>query len=632
MTGALCHIKRAMRGLFSLLFLAGMLVCMGCPSKVVIIPKGQAGKQVQTLELQNARRRAKRVKVRSHSNSARAYSHYLRGRLLALEGKHTQATRYFKMALVYDPTSAFLFFCIARQHYRKKSWRHTVFWAKRSLKQNKHYAPALHLLGLAYWKQRRVHHAPRSLKAAVQYAPTFLRAYLALDDVLRAIRTPLRVRETYLSRLTKQQPDAYQGYLRLGQIYEESGRFQKAILAYQSTIQRYPSHTTALFLLAQLYERRRVWKKSIHYYRELLGYQPDEWGVRARLGTVFLKRGKRHDLKLARYQFRYIEREAVQMERPTRRLLIGRELFFRSRPKEAIVWLKRALMLKSDFSTALYLLGLSYRRLGQYEQADACFRKIPVSAKKHYFDAQIQRIELLVERQDLERARKILRQARAKFRVNPGHWSRLSQAFVERAPLVEVGRELQLLRPLLRRWPKHDGLLYHQAYLFFKQKKREACQQILLKLLKRNATHAPALNFLGYLYAQKGSRLKEAQELVGRALRLDPGNAYYLDSLGWILFRLGKLKRARRILEEVRWRLPREAAVLFHLAQVYRHIGRSKQALKLYRRVLILKPGASLLKKVREHMKQVLQTQSNAATSKRPATPSSSSHASSQPS
>jgi Flp pilus assembly protein TadD len=98
--------------------------------------------------------------------------------------------------------------------------------------------------------------------------------------------------------------------------------------------------------------------------------------------------------------------------------------------------------------------------------------------------------------------------------------------------------------------------------------------------------HAEALNYLGYAYAERGERLDEAQALLERALRVEPENGYYLDSLGWVYFKKGDLERAVKTLERAAALVGPEATILEHLGDTYRAAHRSGDAAAAYRRAL----------------------------------------------
>ena len=97
-----------------------------------------------------------------------------------------------------------------------------------------------------------------------------------------------------------------------------------------------------------------------------------------------------------------------------------------------------------------------------------------------------------------------------------------------------------------------------------------------------------ALNDLGYLWADQGKHLHRALEMIRKAVAAEPDNAAYLDSLGWVLYRLGKLEEALRYLERSVELLGEEpdGVVLDHLGDVYQALGRRQDAVRMWKQAL----------------------------------------------
>ena len=110
------------------------------------------------------------------------------------------------------------------------------------------------------------------------------------------------------------------------------------------------------------------------------------------------------------------------------------------------------------------------------------------------------------------------------------------------------------------------------------------------RTLRQVLTVAPgsgeALNYLGYLLADRGRALDEAVRFVQRALDVDPGNPSYLDSLGWAHFRRGELQEAEKYLAPAAEQLPRNAVIQDHLGDVFAGLGRWSDAIASWGRAL----------------------------------------------
>lgn len=94
---------------------------------------------------------------------------------------------------------------------------------------------------------------------------------------------------------------------------------------------------------------------------------------------------------------------------------------------------------------------------------------------------------------------------------------------------------------------------------------------------------APALNYLGYLWIERGEQIEEALAMVDRAVRIDPDNGAYVDSLGWGFFRLGRFTEAVAALERAVRLLPDDATVRFHLGDALLAAGARERAVEAYR-------------------------------------------------
>jgi tetratricopeptide (TPR) repeat protein len=93
-------------------------------------------------------------------------------------------------------------------------------------------------------------------------------------------------------------------------------------------------------------------------------------------------------------------------------------------------------------------------------------------------------------------------------------------------------------------------------------------ERVLRELIAKDPLDANALNSLGYMFAERGERLAEAISLLQRALKIEPDNPSYLDSLGWAYFQQGRLDLADQPLTEAAERLKDSSVVQDHLGDL----------------------------------------------------------------
>lgn len=96
----------------------------------------------------------------------------------------------------------------------------------------------------------------------------------------------------------------------------------------------------------------------------------------------------------------------------------------------------------------------------------------------------------------------------------------------------------------------------------------------------------PALNSLGYTLAERGERLDEAVSFIQRALKVEPDNPSYLDSLGWALFKQGRADEAEPHLRRASDALPSQSVIQDHLGDVLARRGKFSEAIGAWERAL----------------------------------------------
>jgi tetratricopeptide (TPR) repeat protein len=125
-------------------------------------------------------------------------------------------------------------------------------------------------------------------------------------------------------------------------------------------------------------------------------------------------------------------------------------------------------------------------------------------------------------------------------------------------------------------------------------------EMILQRALQIDPSHHPSLNYLGYMWAERGKNLPDALRMIEKALSLNPGNPAYLDSQAWALFRLGNAVAAEPLLQEALRQVPDDPTLLEHFGDVAVSLGRYEKALDAYRKaVLAGGPPVALEDKIR---------------------------------
>ena len=112
--------------------------------------------------------------------------------------------------------------------------------------------------------------------------------------------------------------------------------------------------------------------------------------------------------------------------------------------------------------------------------------------------------------------------------------------------------------------------------------KFEDAEKYFKETLEMAPNYAVAANYLGYMWAEKGINLDEAEKLLLSALREEPDNGAFLDSYGWILFQQGKYDEAKEHLLRSAKLITDDYVVYYHLGELYLKLGNKKEALNYF--------------------------------------------------
>ncbi|HEX8250599.1 MAG TPA: tetratricopeptide repeat protein, partial [Pyrinomonadaceae bacterium] len=119
-----------------------------------------------------------------------------------------------------------------------------------------------------------------------------------------------------------------------------------------------------------------------------------------------------------------------------------------------------------------------------------------------------------------------------------------------------------------------------------------AAETTLREILRQTPGNPIALNNLGYFMLERNEKFDEALKLIQQAVRIDPNNPSYQDSLGWAYFKLGKFDEAEKHLKSAVRRSTDSATIYEHLGDVYQKQNKTELARAAWQKALNLASGA----------------------------------------
>lgn len=269
-----------------------------------------------------------------------------------------------------------------------------------------------------------------------------------------------------------------------------------------------------------------------------------------------------------------------------------------------------------DVGILLPHLGFAYQELGQHDKAIASFedaRKLSprdpaiaaylieanIAAKKygaavdaakaalaqHPDDLRLTRLEAqaLGHSGKAEQGLALLESAVRLHADDPVAYISLAQAYAD----AERGAQaVRVLQDAQGKFPSDNGIAFELGTVFDKQKKFAEAESAFRQVLARDPDNAVALNYLGYMLAERGDRLDESVTYLTKALQIEPENPSYLDSLGWAYFKSDKLDLAETNLRRAADQLKTNSVIQEHFGQVLFKLGRYDEAIAAWTRAL----------------------------------------------
>lgn len=156
----------------------------------------------------------------------------------------------------------------------------------------------------------------------------------------------------------------------------------------------------------------------------------------------------------------------------------------------------------------------------------------------------------------------------------------LAQLYDKGRKFDDAGKALDAAEKLSAGDDQKENIWFMRGAMFERMKRIDASETEFRKVLKVDPESAAALNYIGYMLADRNMRLPESLDLITKALELSPDNGAYLDSLGWVYFRMGKLKEAEDNLRRAVDKTASDPTVHDHLAQVLMAESKVQEAMQ----------------------------------------------------
>ena len=386
--------------------------------------------------------------------------------------------------------------------------------------------------------------------------------------------------------LAKSYPQLPEAHFAVAQAAFSAGKYDEAAAEIKQALDMRPDWEAGALFNAQLLQQRGSTEKAVEYLQGFLRTYPKSREVRANYARLLLNS---KDLKEARAQYQLLLQD--QPANADIVVTIGLLSLQMGEYESAETWLKRGLELRyRDPDSLRFYLGQVCEERKRYDEAMKYYSS--VQGGDQYVPAQARYAFLLGRQNKLAEAREYLQNVQT---ANDEQRALLIQA---EAQLLREAKDYQqsydLLNKALEKQPENVDLLYDSAMAAEELDRIDVVEANLRKLIALKPDHAQAYNALGYTLADRTDRLKEAKGYIDKALKLSPDDPFILDSMGWVLYRLGDSKQALTYLQRAYTQRP-DPEIAAHIGEVLWVRGQQQEAEKVWRDASKENPDNELL-------------------------------------
>ncbi|MDR1049939.1 MAG: tetratricopeptide repeat protein [Deltaproteobacteria bacterium] len=386
--------------------------------------------------------------------------------------------------------------------------------------------------------------------------------------------------EETFRRLARQAPDLYLPDYYLGRLAQRREDAEGALRHYRQSLKKNPYFAPALTETAYIYEVQNKLGRAEEAYRKLIALQPDSTVPQARLAHIMLKTGRKDQAVeiLKQLSQRYPQsNDAVHAA-----VIVGLAYIDEGMLREAGDEFEGALRTNPDNDTLKYLLASVLAELGDRRRARTLLDGIP-DTSQYFVDSKLLLCSVMLSDDQPDQAASMIARARTVAPDAPQLVLAQGTVFEERGRFPEA-REIYV--KALPDFPKAAEIYFRLAYVEDMLGNKSAAVKNLRQTIDLDPGHAEALNYLAYTWAEQGVNLDEALVMALKANALKPNNGHIVDTVAWIYFNMGDLKKSLPLLKQAALLSNGDPVVLEHLGDVLLKSGLQSEARQAYARAI----------------------------------------------
>lgn len=502
-----------------------------------------------------------------------SYFYFLWGTQAEINRSYPEALEAYEKALICDPNSDYIETKIPILYLKMGETKQAANWLENKIAESPERYDFQMLLAGIYVRQEQI-------EKAVELYTQLLQKGLQDEDIslrLGLLYTHLgkykKARQIF-NEMIQANPESYFAHLSLARLLEQTGDRSAAGRSYEKALALNWSRELA-FELGQHYLAMSKFEESLRIFTTITKNNPlDERAALSRVQALL----ELHRDKEALEQLDTIATYTKNLERID---IIRSKVLLRQKKREEARNILVSLVNRVRSSQALYMLALLEFQDKSLETALNYLERLRPDDDEFEEGVYLKtRIFRLQNRTNL--SKKLLNElVRDKEHRTP-------LFFILLGALYQYEKDYPTAQKILDQgitlFPDNAQIHFEYGMVLERRGKYQQAIKKMKEVLVLQPDHAEALNYIGYTWADQNIHLDKALEYIKKANEIKPNNAYIIDSLGWVYYRLGKLHKAAAALERSLSLLPADPQIYEHLGDVYNALGKSQKAIDMYQK------------------------------------------------
>ncbi len=507
-----------------------------------------------------------------------SYFYFMWGRTAELEEKFEESREAYEKALVCDMHATHIMKRLAVLLINMDKKRDAVSWMKRMIAEDPNDISSYTLLANLYIDMERFDKAESTYKEVLGRDPKDYNTMLMMGSLYTRQEKFPEAREV-LENLVRVNPESFIGYHYLAKIYMELKEFDKARKSFDKALELNWSPFLAVEA-AYFLEKKGLDEDAVKIYRRVIEDDEANERVRSRLVGLLLKMEKVEDAIAELKALRPFASDVLKIDLNISRLLIDRERY-----DEAIKLLEKTLDADPQFYEARTLMALAYHEKGDTKKAIENLHDIDSGAES-YEDTTLFLAKVLAREKKYDAAIELLKERVAdETSRHKSFYVSLAAVYRKQKKYAEVEKTYKTVMDL---YPDDPDLFFEYGLYLDERGQTDKALEYMEKVLQVKKDDPYALNYIGYTWAEQGINLSKSLEYLTKAAEQKPEDGFIKDSLGWVMFKMGKVDQAVEQIEKALEIEPDDPTINEHMGDVYYRAGRSRKALSAWSKALEL--------------------------------------------